>query len=41
MSLIDENERFDLHVCGEGGEYETFVIDCPLWSKKLVMHVRI
>lgn len=25
-----------MNVCGEGGEYETFVIDCPLFKKRLV-----
>ncbi len=27
-------ERFDFHICGEGGEYETLVLDCPLFQKK-------
>ena len=26
-----------LHVAGEGGEFETFVVDCPLFTKKLVI----
>lgn len=26
-----------MNVCGEGGEYETFVIDCPLFKKRLVI----
>lgn len=25
------------HVCGEGGEYESLVLDCPLYQKKLVL----
>lgn len=28
-------EKFDFHVCGEGGEYETLVLDCPLFKKRL------
>jgi diphthine-ammonia ligase len=28
-------ERFDFHVCGEGGEYETLVLDCPMFRKRL------
>ncbi|EGD80940.1 ATP-binding domain-containing protein 4 [Salpingoeca rosetta] len=28
--------EFDLHVCGEGGEYETFTVDGPLFKKRLV-----
>ncbi|CAG8713159.1 22126_t:CDS:10, partial [Racocetra persica] len=29
------NEKYDVHLCGEGGEYETFTLDCPLFIKKL------
>jgi diphthine-ammonia ligase len=32
-----QNERFDLHICGEGGEYETFTLDCPLFKKRIVV----
>ncbi|BFZ62714.1 hypothetical protein YB2330_003824 [Saitoella coloradoensis] len=35
--LLSLNERFDLHPCGEGGEYETFVLDCPLFSRRIVI----
>ena len=27
--------RFGFHVCGEGGEYETFTLDCPLFKRAL------
>jgi len=27
--------RFGFHQCGEGGEYETFTLDCPLFSRRL------
>jgi len=30
-------DRFDFHICGEGGEYETLVLDCPIFRKKLVL----
>ena len=30
------HERYQFHVCGEGGEYESLVIDSPLHKKKLV-----
>jgi diphthamide synthase (EF-2-diphthine--ammonia ligase) len=33
-----QNEQFDLHICGEGGEYETFTLDCPLFKKRIVMY---
>ncbi|XP_071971529.1 diphthine--ammonia ligase isoform X2 [Engystomops pustulosus] len=29
--------RYGVHVCGEGGEYETLTLDCPLFKKKLVV----
>jgi len=36
-TLCTMNERYDLHICGEGGEYETFTLDCPLFKKRIVM----
>ncbi|CAG8707052.1 5245_t:CDS:10, partial [Cetraspora pellucida] len=33
--LCSLNEKYDVHVCGEGGEYETFTLDCPLFTKRL------
>ncbi|CAG8624142.1 5873_t:CDS:10, partial [Funneliformis mosseae] len=33
--LCDLNEKYDVHICGEGGEYETFTLDCPLFVKRL------
>ncbi|CAO3623197.1 unnamed protein product [Cunninghamella echinulata] len=35
--LCDLNEKYDTHVCGEGGEFETFTLDCPLFKKKIVL----
>jgi diphthine-ammonia ligase len=29
------NEKYKISMIGEGGEYETFVLDCPLFSKPL------
>ncbi|RXG60933.1 Diphthine--ammonia ligase [Armadillidium vulgare] len=31
------NKKYDLNVCGEGGEYETFTLDCPLFKKRIVI----
>jgi diphthine-ammonia ligase len=28
------NDEFGAHVCGEGGEYETFTLDCPLYHRR-------
>ncbi|CAG8638906.1 1580_t:CDS:10 [Dentiscutata erythropus] len=33
--LCSLNEKYDVHICGEGGEYETFILDCPLFIKRL------
>ena len=30
------NSQFDLHICGEGGEYETLTLDCPLFRYRIV-----
>ncbi|XP_028417440.1 diphthine--ammonia ligase-like [Dendronephthya gigantea] len=35
--LLKINEKFDCNVCGEGGEYETFTLDCPLFKKRIVI----
>ncbi|CEP12589.1 hypothetical protein [Parasitella parasitica] len=35
--LCEMNDMYDLHICGEGGEYETFTIDCPLFKKRIVV----
>ncbi|XP_021257383.1 diphthine--ammonia ligase isoform X1 [Numida meleagris] len=35
--LLEVSEKYGVHVCGEGGEYETFTLDCPLFKKKIVV----
>lgn len=35
--LLKMETQFGLNVCGEGGEYETFTLDCPLFKKRLVL----
>lgn len=30
-------EKFHLNVCGEGGEYESLVLDCPIFKSKIIM----
>ena len=32
----DEIERYEVDICGENGEYHTFVYDGPLFAKKVV-----
>lgn len=31
------NEKYKIHFAGEGGEYETFVLNCPLFKKPLAV----
>lgn len=33
--LLRLNDRFQVHPCGEGGEYETLVLDCPLFRSRV------
>ncbi|XP_030071019.1 diphthine--ammonia ligase isoform X2 [Microcaecilia unicolor] len=35
--LIELSRKYGVHVCGEGGEYETFTLDCPLFQKRIVV----
>eukprot|EP01134_Creolimax_fragrantissima_P002316 CFRG2316T1 len=34
-TLTKLNTQFELNVCGEGGEYETFTLDMPLYKKRI------
>lgn len=31
------HEKYGMNICGEGGEYETFTLDCPLFKKRIVI----
>ncbi|KAI8597696.1 hypothetical protein EDD21DRAFT_289362, partial [Dissophora ornata] len=35
--LCQMNQEYDLHICGEGGEYETITLDCPLFKRRIVI----
>ncbi|KAL1505808.1 hypothetical protein ABEB36_005285 [Hypothenemus hampei] len=35
--LTAMHEKYGLNVCGEGGEYETLTLDCPLFKSRLVV----
>ncbi|KAK6620281.1 hypothetical protein RUM44_006682 [Polyplax serrata] len=35
--LLGINEKYGVNVCGEGGEYETLTVDCPLFHKQVVI----
>lgn len=33
--LIELNKKYKINVAGEGGEFETLVLDCPLYSRSI------
>lgn len=33
--LVKLNKRYGVNLCGEGGEYETLVLDSPMFQKKI------
>ncbi|CAG9856277.1 unnamed protein product [Phyllotreta striolata] len=35
--LLTMHEKYGLNVCGEGGEYETLTLDCPLFKSRIVV----
>jgi ABC transporter with metal-binding/Fe-S-binding domain ATP-binding protein len=35
--LVELNKKFHINVAGDGGEYESLVLDCPLFTKKLLI----
>ncbi|XP_055716287.1 uncharacterized protein LOC129810065 [Phlebotomus papatasi] len=35
--MMKLKESFGVNVCGEGGEYETFTLDCPLFKYRIVV----
>jgi asparagine synthase (glutamine-hydrolysing) len=35
--LIFLNTKFGFNIAGEGGEYESLVLDCPLFTKKIIL----
>lgn len=36
-TLLSLHSKWNINVAGEGGEYETLVLDCPLFKKRLVL----
>ncbi len=40
--LVELNKKLGINVAGEGGEFESLVLDCPMFRKKIeVMHSKI
>jgi diphthine-ammonia ligase len=36
--LVELNRKFQISIVGEGGEYETLVLDAPYFKKKIQIH---
>ncbi|KAJ6515757.1 hypothetical protein C8R45DRAFT_1140671 [Mycena sanguinolenta] len=36
-TFIKLNNLYGAHICGEGGEYETLTLDCPLFKHRIVL----
>ncbi|KAF8205097.1 hypothetical protein BJ912DRAFT_940247 [Pholiota molesta] len=37
QTLFKLNTLYGSHICGEGGEYETLTLDCPLFKRRIVI----
>eukprot|EP00794_Sanderia_malayensis_P017787 gene17788-19564_t len=37
VHLQQLNKKYGINICGEGGEYETMTLDCPIFLKKIVL----
>ena len=33
--VLELNKKYKIHIAGEGGEFESFVLDCPLFKRPL------
>ncbi|KAK7061844.1 Diphthine--ammonia ligase [Favolaschia claudopus] len=36
-TFIKLNNLYGAHICGEGGEYETLTLDCPMFKQRIVL----
>ncbi|KAK7060526.1 hypothetical protein VNI00_001292 [Paramarasmius palmivorus] len=37
-TLLKLNQLYGSHVCGEGGEYESLTLDCPLFKSRIILN---
>ncbi|KAF9513315.1 hypothetical protein BS47DRAFT_1329667 [Hydnum rufescens UP504] len=37
-TLQNLNDLYGSHICGEGGEYETLTLDCPVFKRRIQLH---
>ncbi|KAG6830832.1 hypothetical protein H0H92_014484 [Tricholoma furcatifolium] len=35
-TLVKLNQQYGAHICGEGGEYESLTLDCPLFKHRII-----
>ena len=35
VDRLSQNALYGSHICGEGGEYETLTLDCPVFKYRL------
>lgn len=35
--ILQQNDQFGLHICGEGGEYETLTLDCAAFKHRIIV----
>ena len=35
--LMSLKNKYGVNVCGEGGEYESITLDCPIYKKRIVI----
>ncbi|KAJ3190557.1 ATP binding domain 4, partial [Irineochytrium annulatum] len=36
-TFVELNRKYDSHICGEGGEYESLTLDSPLFARSIVI----
>ncbi|KAG6833888.1 hypothetical protein H0H87_007899 [Tephrocybe sp. NHM501043] len=36
-TLVKLNQQYGAHICGEGGEYESLTLDCPLFKHRIIL----
>ncbi|KAG6903505.1 hypothetical protein C0995_005528 [Termitomyces sp. Mi166 len=37
LKLVGQNKQYGAHICGEGGEYESLTLDCPLFKHRIIL----
>ena len=37
QKLLGLQDKYDIHCCGEGGEFESLTLDCPIFKKRIII----